>query len=56
MMEEEWEVVEEDADLEDLNLKSGTQKQIFHKKEHKPWDEELQVVNTLIEALGLEIF
>ena len=56
VMEEEWEVVEEDADLEDLNLKSGTQKQIFRKKEQKPWDEELQVVSTLIEALGLEIF
>ena len=56
MMEEVWEVVEEDADLEDLNLKSGTQKQIFRKKEQKPWDGELQVVSTLIEALGPEIF
>ena len=42
VMEEVWEVMEEGPGLED-NIASGTKKQVFRKKEHKPWDQELQV-------------
>jgi len=41
VMEEVWEVMEEGPGLED-NIASGTKKQVFRKKEHKPWDQELQ--------------
>ena len=43
-MEEVWEVMEEEPDLGADNVET-TQKQVFRKKDQKPWDQELQVQN-----------
>ena len=44
-MEEVWDVMEEEeADLGANNI-GRTQKQVFRKKDQKPWDQELQVQN-----------
>lgn len=42
VMEEVWEVMEEEPDLGADNVET-TQKQVFRKKDQKPWDQELQV-------------
>jgi len=41
VMEEVWEVMEEEPDLGADNVET-TQKQVFRKKDQKPWDQELQ--------------
>ena len=46
VMDEVWEVMEEEPGLED-NIANGLKKQVFRKKDQKPWDQELQVLKCI---------